>query len=206
MIADLLLVHGGSRDADVWADVRVPLEASGHRVVCPSLPDAASSSLEEHVEVVCREADRHGLAGFAIVGHSYGGLVATVAGARMAERVALMVYLDSAYPRVGRSLFDLVREAGIDLERDFGVDPDPPFVTPLEFDVERWRSLPKVYVRALRSHFAQVGREAQRRVLAAADDEHWAYAEIDTGHNMMAEAPERTAELLGRLVDPAPPA
>ncbi|MGF1472410.1 MAG: alpha/beta fold hydrolase [Rubrobacteraceae bacterium] len=198
----VVLVHGGSRDADVWDKVRPELEASGHRVICPSLPDAAASTFHAHVETVCREVEGYDLTDFVLVGHSYGGLVVTVAGTRMADKTATLVYLDSAYPQIGKSLLDAIEECGLN-PADFGVDTDPPFVTPLEFDLAIWKKIPKAYVRALRSEFGPVSRLAGERATQHAKDAHWSSFEIDSVHNMMQDKPLETCALLERIISQA---
>src|SRR5690606_928126 len=46
-----------------------------------------------------------------LIGHSYGGMVATHVAAAVPERVRQLVYLDAFAPRSGQSLFDLVDPA-----------------------------------------------------------------------------------------------
>jgi pimeloyl-ACP methyl ester carboxylesterase len=198
-MAELVLVHGGSRDAGVWSEVQPNLEALGHRVVCPSLPDAATSTFEEHVQTVVESVRAAGMTRFLLAGHSYGGLVVTVAGARLALSVSTLTYLDSAFPEPGKSLFGLAEDAGIQPLEDFGIDPDPPFVVPLEFDLEVWRSMPKAYVRALRSEFAVITEISRAKVHERMATDGWLYGEIDTRHNMMIEDPAGVAALLDRL-------
>jgi pimeloyl-ACP methyl ester carboxylesterase len=196
-MADFVLVHGGSRDQDVWSEVRRGLESAGHRVVCPSLPDAATSTFDAHVATVCGAARANNCSSIRLVGHSYGGLVITVANEQIRDLVDRLVYLDTAYPVPGKSLFDLA--TSVDVDPREVTDPDPPFVTPLEFDTEIWAAVPKLYVRALRSRFASITAVAARRVDERADEENWTYLELDTGHNMMLEAPGQTVALLERV-------
>jgi len=198
-VAEIVLVHGGSRDGGVWSEVRASLEDMGHSVVCPSLPDAAASTLAEHVDTVCEAVRAAGLSRFLLAGHSYGGLVVTLAGTRLASSVSTLVYLDSGFPTPGKSLFDLASDVGIRPSEDFGIDPDPPFVTPLEFDFAVWRAIPKVYVRARRSEFAAVTEVARAAVLERLAEDRWLYGEIDTHHNMMIEDPPGVVALLARL-------
>ncbi|MEV6678048.1 alpha/beta hydrolase [Streptomyces erythrochromogenes] len=194
-MTSFLLVHGGSRDENVWAPIVPILQANGSSVRAPSLPDSAASTFEEHVSVVVT-ALREEPAPVTLVGHSYGGLVMTVAAARTPTAVVRMVYLDTAYPLPGRSLFDLISEAGADPVADFGLDSDPPFITALSYDEEPWLAIPKIYVRAVHSEFGVVSEAACNLVREHADDANWTIREIDARHNVMQDQPLATAQLL----------
>ena len=47
-----------------------------------------------------------------LIGHSYGGMVATGVADRARDRVAQLIYLDAFVPRNGQALVDLVPDRG----------------------------------------------------------------------------------------------
>ena len=48
------------------------------------------------------------LRNFVLIGHSYGGMVATGVADRARERIAQLIYMDAFVPRSGQSLLDLL--------------------------------------------------------------------------------------------------
>ncbi len=194
-MSDVVLVHGGSRDEGVWDAVSPNLEAAGHSVIAPTLEDADVSSLEAHIQTVCGSIRSNDLTDVVLVSHSYGAFPATGASTRVPDRIQQLVYLDTGYPQVGKSLFDRASDAGLDFP-SYGADPDPPFVAPLEFDTELWMRFPKVYVRALENQFKPITQISRQLVMEHKDDSNWTYREIDSPHNMMLEKPDETAALL----------
>lgn len=105
----VVLVHGAWHGGWCWDRVRPLLEASGLRVLTPTLPglekgasDGPAPGLEEHIAAITSEVERAEGA-VLLVGHSYGGMVVTGAAARVAGRLTRLVYLDAAVPSDGQS-------------------------------------------------------------------------------------------------------
>jgi pimeloyl-ACP methyl ester carboxylesterase len=108
----LVFVHGACvRDADWWWSRMVdPLAEHGIASVAAPLPSCgedgdALGDLGDDV-AACREAIAAVDGPVVLLGHSYGGVVITEAGAD--ERVARLLYLTSVMPDVGESQADLV--------------------------------------------------------------------------------------------------
>lgn len=109
---DFVLVHGAWHGGWCWDAVRARLEAAGHRVHAPTLPGlaeraaelTASLGLGDHIASVVAFVEEAGLSDIVLVGHSYGGMVITGVADALAERIALLVYLDAAVPRDGESM------------------------------------------------------------------------------------------------------
>lgn len=91
----IILIHGAWHSPDTWAKVKARLEAAGFEVYTPRLPTAVGPEPSNHswradvaaVHDVVIPLFRQGREAV-IVGHSYGGIVATVAveGQSVAER------------------------------------------------------------------------------------------------------------------------
>jgi pimeloyl-ACP methyl ester carboxylesterase len=97
-----VLVHGAWHGAWCWERVAALLSARGARVLAPEFGDAGREhtevSLHTHVDIVTDAIDAAGMDAFVLVGHSYGGIVASAVADRMHRRIAQCVYLDAAVP------------------------------------------------------------------------------------------------------------
>ncbi len=69
--------------------------------------------LETHIADVLGVLEFEDLRNVLLIGHSYGGMVATAVADRVPERLAQLVYIDAFVPRDGQSLFDLQPDYGI---------------------------------------------------------------------------------------------
>ncbi len=107
-----VLVHGAWHGGWCWRDVRMQLEAKGHRVFTPTLTGLADRAhllskdigLDTHIKDITSLTDYYDLSDIILVGHSYGGMVITgVADARKAQ-IAEIVYLDAALPENGQTM------------------------------------------------------------------------------------------------------
>src|ERR1700750_1292784 len=112
----LIFVHGACvRDADWWWGRMVdPLAALGIDTVAVALPscgEAGAELGEPYADVdACRQAIAAVDGPVALLGHSYGGMVITEAGAD--ERVARLLYLTAMMPDEGESPAALSRGGG----------------------------------------------------------------------------------------------
>jgi pimeloyl-ACP methyl ester carboxylesterase len=130
----LIFVHGACvRDADWWWGRMVePLAALGIGTVAVRLPSCGEAGPElgdlyDDVEA-CREAIAATDGPVALLGHSYGGMVITEAGAD--ERVVRLLYLTSVMPDEGQSQGELTGgqpAPWLDPAEDgtIGVHPEP---------------------------------------------------------------------------------
>lgn len=71
-------------------------------------------TLDTHVQDVLGTLHFEDVRDAVLIGHSYGGMVATGVASRAPERVRLLVYLDALVPRPGQSAFDLLPAAVVD--------------------------------------------------------------------------------------------
>jgi pimeloyl-ACP methyl ester carboxylesterase len=73
--------------------------------------------LETHIGDVIAVLERADLTEVILVGHSYGGMVATAVADRVGERIAEVIYLDAFVPRNGQSVFDFHTSAAVEAMR-----------------------------------------------------------------------------------------
>jgi pimeloyl-ACP methyl ester carboxylesterase len=100
----VVLVHGPFTDASSWAGVIGELQAVDIDVIAPAVPLRGLADDADYIAGVAEQFDGPVL----LVGHSYGGAVTTVVGAR-AENVVGLVYVAAFALDVGESVIDTTR-------------------------------------------------------------------------------------------------
>lgn len=101
-MAGFVLVHGAFHGGWIWQRVARRLRAAGHEVLTPTLTGCGERfhllskavSLATHVEDVVSAIVHEDLRDLILVGHSYGGMVNSMAAERLVDRVRRLVYLD----------------------------------------------------------------------------------------------------------------
>lgn len=229
-----VVAHGAWSSAFAWKRMFALMRARGHELVVPSLTGlgerfhltSPSIDLEMHIRDIGNVLFHEDLTDVVLVGHSYGGMVATGVADRMPERLRKLVYLDAFVPRDGESLFDRLSPAarehmlhGALTEGDgWRVPPTPlPADTPAA-DVEwimprrhpqpietvRQRlhlqrgetSVPRHYIYCRTPMMGDVFGQFAER---ARSEPGWGYDEIDASHNPHITVPEALAGLLHRI-------
>ncbi len=106
--APIVLVPGFWLGAWAWDEVAAALRADGHDVTAVTLPglesadaDRSAITLSDHVDAIC-EAVRSAGSPVVLAVHSGAGFAGYAASDRVPERIAAMVYVDSA-PGTGAS-------------------------------------------------------------------------------------------------------
>lgn len=109
----VVLVHGVLNDHSVWALQSRYLANHGWNVLAVDLPGhcrsagEAPASVEAGADFVAALLDAAGVQRAALVGHSFGSLIALEAAARLGERVSHLVLVGTAYPmKVSPALID----------------------------------------------------------------------------------------------------
>lgn len=229
--ATFLVAHGAWSAGWAWKKMHPLMAAAGHRLLVPTCTGLGEREhlasrevdLEMHVQDLLGVIKYEELDDFVLVGHSYGGMVATAVADRVPERIRKLVYVDAFVPRDGQSLLDLVpaearrqQLASVEAGDGWRVPPNPVPADTAAEDVgwiERLRipqplhcfdrpvklsgdiKVPRAYVYALRRPAADTfGPFAAR-----AREEGWEYHEIDASHSPQVTAPELLAELLSSL-------
>ncbi|MFN7709611.1 MAG: alpha/beta fold hydrolase [Holosporales bacterium] len=108
----LLLLHGGMQGGWCWERLCPHLEAHGHSVLTPCLEGqgtkahlhAPGVSLSRHIEEVITLMDDLSLQDVILVGHSYGGMVATGVADQRPHLIQQILYLDAVVALPGQSM------------------------------------------------------------------------------------------------------
>jgi len=115
-MATIVLAHGAWSAAWAWKKMRPLFQAAGHAFFSPTYTGLGGRAhlahheidLGTHMQDVAAVLEVEDLSDVTLLGHSYGGMVATGVADRMHGRIARVIYLDAFAPSDGESLFDLV--------------------------------------------------------------------------------------------------
>src|SRR4051812_38337590 len=114
-MANIVLAHGAWSAAWAWKKMRPLLRDAGHQFFSPTYTGLGarahlatpSVDLSTHVQDIVSEIEFEDLKDVVLLGHSYGGMVATGVADKIGSRLARIVYIDAFAPKDGQSLFDL---------------------------------------------------------------------------------------------------
>ena len=228
-----LVCHGAWSAGWMWKKMHPLMNAAGHGLVTPSytgLGERAhlanpSIDLETHIEDMLNVIKYEDLRDIVLIGHSYGGMVATGVADRARERITQLIYIDAFVPDNDQSLFDLNETGRQHLQElaksgdGWRVPPLPSASDTLPADLE-WLAprrvdmpikcfetklklqggaltLPRSYIYATRITPADTfGPFAKRAKIEAG----WRYYEIDASHSPSVTAPETLMALLEKIV------
>ena len=228
-----LVCHGAWSAGWAWKKMHPLMQAAGHRLVTPSytgLGERAhlahpSIDLETHIADILNVITYEDLRDIVLLGHSYGGMVATGVADRARDRIAQLIYLDAFVPRAGQSLLDL-NEPARQRMRDAAASNDnwrvPPMPTPPDTSADdvAWLSerrvdmpikcfemklklhngepnMPRSYIYATRITPADTFAPFAAR---AKSEPGWRCYEIDASHSPGVTAPEALMALLEKIV------
>jgi len=211
--------------------MRPRLRARGHEIFTPThtgLGERAHLAhkdvdLDMHIADVLGVIECEELRDIVLVGHSYGGMVATGVADRASDRIAQLVYLDAFAPRDGQSLLDLtsedngrnVREGAAKEGGGWRIPPNPapPDTSPEDLAwVNSHRMpqplktfeqkikltgaverLPRTYIYCKIFRPGDVFRQFRDR---AASEKGWKCIELDASHSPNVTAPDALAAVL----------
>jgi pimeloyl-ACP methyl ester carboxylesterase len=234
MAATFLVCHGAWSAGWAWKKMHPLMTAAGHRLVTPSytgLGERAhlanpSIDLETHIQDILNVIKYEDLRDIVLIGHSYGGMIATGVADRARDRIKQLIYLDAFVPQQGECLLDFL--SGFERQRMLQLaksgdgwrvppNPTPPDTPPADVEWLTPRrvnmpircfesplklhggelTLPRSYIYATRAAPADAfGPFAAR----ARSDSNWRYQEIDASHSPHVTAPEALMELLEKVV------
>ena len=231
-MAVIVLAHGAWSAAWAWKKVRPLMAAAGHAFFAPTYTGLGErahlarpeNDLETHIQDVLGVLKCEELRNVVLIGHSYGGMVATGVADRAAERLAQVIYLDAFVPKDGQSLFDLVphehRQRQLDSVKAgdgwrVAPNPIPPDTSKEDAAwVTKFRMpqsvkcfsqsvrlhaeprLPRTYIQCMR--YAERGPFGQFAARACA--EGWPLHELDASHSPNVTAPDALMALLQRIL------
>jgi len=228
-----LVCHGAWGGGWSWKKMHPLMQAAGHRLVTPTytgLGERAhlanpSIDLDTHIADVLNVIHYEDIRDVVLLGHSYGGMVATGVADRARDRITQLIYLDAFVPDDGQSLFDL-NEPGRAPMRELAkagdgwrvrpsqTPPDTPpediewlnarrvdmpikcFETPLRLQ-NGALALPRSYIYATRITPADTFAPFAGR---AKREPGWRYFDIDASHAPAVSAPEKLMAVLQQIV------
>jgi pimeloyl-ACP methyl ester carboxylesterase len=233
-MATFLIAHGAWSAAWAWKKMRTLMQARGHGLHIPTYTGLGERAhrasreigLQTHIADVLGTLEFEDLHDVVLVGHSYGGMVATGVADRARARLRRLVYLDAFVPRDGQSLLDLLppdvrermREAARTAGEGWRVPPNPVPLDTSETDLA-WL-LPRRVMHPLRAfedalHLTGPEGTVPRAYIyctriAPGDvfgpfaararwEPGWQYLELDASHSPNVTAPEALATLLDKL-------
>src|SRR5216684_2106402 len=233
-MATVVLAHGAWSAAWAWKKMRPLFPAAGHEFFSPTYTGLGERAhlarpeidLSTHVQDVAAVLELEDLKDVTLLGHSYGGMVATGVADKVAGRIARVVYLDAFAPNDGQSLFDLLgpkgeahMRAGAAKDGDgwkLPINPMPADTSPEDsaWAVPKRRPQPiktfeekvrltsskfppRHYIYAKRNGPGDVFRQFAERAKSEAG---WKYWEIDASHNPHITCPDVLMGLLTQIM------
>ena len=233
-MATFVIAHGAWSAAWAWKKMRAPMRALGHELITPTHTglgerwhlSSPAVTLDTHIQDHLGVLETEDLRDVILVGHSYGGMVATGVADRARDRISQLVYLDAFVPCDGQCAFDLQPPehrarvlASVDRDGDgWLISPNPPppdtSADDLAWMLPRRRpqplatfstplalargdtDLPRSYI-----FCARVGPgDAFRRFATRAKSEPgWRSFELDASHNPHITMPDELAALFDRI-------
>ena len=234
-MATFLVVHGAWPGGWAWRKMRPLLRARGHEIFTPTCTGlgerfhlgTSEVDLETHVLDISAVLESEDLRDIVLIGHSYGGMVATVVADRVPDRIARLIYLDAFVPSNGQALRDIVSANAprpTIVETDWRAPPNPMPPDTSEADLN-WAlprrmgqprktfsqparlngavdRLTRTYIYCTR---AGPGDMFRRFAEQAKSEPGWDFHEIDASHNPHITIPETLAALLDRIAGPGIP-
>jgi len=231
-MAIVVLAHGAWSAAWAWKKMRPLMAAAGHELIAPTYTGLGErahlarpdNDLETHIQDVLGVLEFEDLRDVVLIGHSYGGMVATGVADRARGRIARIIYLDAFVPQAGEALIDLLpatdRQRLLDSVKAgdgwrVAPNPIPPdtsaedaawvakfrmpqsvrcFAQPIPLGAAL--ELPRAYIQCMRyADRAPFGQFAARARRAG-----WPVHELDASHSPNVTAPGALMELLQRVV------
>lgn len=228
-----LLCHGAWSGGWAWKKMHPLMVQAGHRLVAPTYTGLGERAhlanpaidLETHIQDILNVIAFEDLNDIVLLGHSYGGMVATGVADRARERVTQLIYLDAFVPRDGQSLFDL-NEGGREAMRKaaaagdgYRIPPNPPPPDTPQADLDwlnarrvpmpikcfeaRLRlehgepAMPRSYIYCTRIPPGDVFGQFATRVKS---EDGWRYFELDASHAPNVTAPQALMAVLNEIV------
>jgi pimeloyl-ACP methyl ester carboxylesterase len=217
-----VICHGAWGGGWAWKKMRPRLRAAGHDLVTPTYTGLGERAhlahpmidLETHIQDVRAVLEFEDWRDIILVGHSYGGMVATGVADRLPGLVRHLVYLDGFVPSNGQSLNDL--SGGEAIPIDGWLVPPRPMASDISPEDLAWATPRRRHQSALcfsqRLHLVHLAPPFPRSYIHCtkktgrdpfkqfADrfraDTTWNVHALDADHNPNITAPDALAALL----------
>ena len=229
-MATILVCHGAWSAGWAWKKMRPLLRALGHELLTPTYTGLGERAhlagpmvdLETHIQDVLGVIECEDLRDIALLGHSYGGMVATGVADRVPDRLRQLIYLDAFVPGDGQSLNDLRPAPAMPpaLVENWLVPPNPSAddtsAEDLAWTAPRRRfqsartfgqklrlahvgppAFPRAYIYCARKGPDDVFLQFSRRFR---DDPAWRHVEMEASHSPNITAPDALARVLDGLL------
>jgi pimeloyl-ACP methyl ester carboxylesterase len=231
-MATFVVAHGAWSAAWAWKKMRPLLRAAGHELWTPTYTGLGERahlantdvSLDTHIQDVVAVLEAEDLSDVILIGHSYGGMVATGVADRARARVKHLVYLDAFAPKDGQAVFDLLppdiaekmRAGAAASPSGFGI-PSNPMPSDTSPEDQAWAaprrlpqpvkafstklklsaepSAPRSYIYCKRIGIGDTFRQFAER----AKREGWRSFEIDSSHNPHITNPQGLLAILDEI-------
>ena len=223
--ATFVVAHGAWSAGWAWKKMHPLLGARGHRLVTPSYTGLGERAhlatpdidLDTHITDIVNVLFYEDLRDVVLIGHSYGGIVATGVADRARDRIRRLIYLDSFVADDGQSLADLTGgSAALQANAVDGwrvpPNPVPPDTSPEDVEWIMARrmhqpiktleqplklmhgalTLPRHYILCTKS-------ETFRPYAVKAKSAGWPVYELDASHSPHVTAPEALGALLEKI-------
>jgi len=227
-----LVCHGAWSAGWAWKKMHPLMNKAGHRLVTPTYTGLGERAhlahpaidLETHIADMLQVIKYEDLRDFVLIGHSYGGMVATGVADRACDKVRQLIYVDAFVPQDGQSLLDFLADSEQRRMREAAKSGDgwrvPPNPTSPDTSAEdaAWLNerrvhtpiscfeaklslsapltLPRSYVYATRAAPSDTFGQFARKTR---NDPAWRYYEIDASHSPNVTAPEALLALLEKI-------
>ena len=226
-----VVAHGAWSAGWAWKKMHPLMRALGHTLVTPTYTGIGERShlahagidLNTHITDILNVLEFEDLRDIILIGHSYGGMVATGVADRAAERINHLVYLDAFVPRHSDSLLSLTPAdnrsrvlEGVRTQGDGWRIPANPLPSDTHPDDVAWsmprrvmqplktweqpieltgavNALPTSYIYCSKFGPGDVFRQFADRARSEAG---WTYFEMDASHNPHITVPKELAVLL----------
>jgi pimeloyl-ACP methyl ester carboxylesterase len=233
-MATFLVAHGAWSAGWAWKKMRPLMAAAGHVLWTPTYTGlgervhlaSPAVDLDLHIQDIVAVLETEDLRDVLLIGHSYGGMVATGISDRARDRIAQLIYLDAFVPSDGQSLFDLqppeMRERMQTAAKSGYVpaNPMPPDTPEADVAWAQGRRFPqpvRTFEQPIRlaggepppRHYIYCTRAAPGDVFGqfaarAQSEPDWRYHTLDASHNPHITMPQQLMGLLQTIA--APPA
>src|SRR5258708_16078648 len=130
-MATFLVAHGAWSAGWAWKKMQPLMAARGHELftpTCTGLGERAhlahrDLNLESHIADMLAVLEFEDLKNVILIGHSYGGMVATGVADRARDKIKQLVYLDAFAPEGGKSAIHYIPPQPPGLPRKNPLDP-----------------------------------------------------------------------------------
>jgi pimeloyl-ACP methyl ester carboxylesterase len=118
-MASFVVAHGAWSAGWGWKKMHPLMAARGHRLITPTYTGLGERThlaspqigLDTHIADILGVLEFENLSNVNLIGHSYGGMVATGVADRARARIAKLIYIDAFAPNDGDSVIDLLPAA-----------------------------------------------------------------------------------------------